>query len=377
MEVVDRRLFVVLGSSLTALAIARNAHKLGLDAVVLDTHKDIAGYSKLAKFEHLENSNQKTLKKLIALGNNGTNYLIATSDYWLNFISRYRKSLEGNYKLVIHPNNKILSICLDKNKFSLWCKKNALSIPEQYNYKKLDSVEFPIVIRPSRTRHSLVSKIPKAVQAKNKFELESWLEVYSKEGIVPVISESLVSDDILQYSVCFASCCGNLRLFTAIKRRPLPQNFAVGTYVELAKNRSVEKFARKIIDSLEYFGIGEIEILHSKKSGKNYVIEINARPWIQYSLATCSGHDFLQLLIEPSHYSPDYEIKEGKGWLNLFGDIYVCFSRDIGLVRKGQVSYSEYFSSLAKANVYSEFSLTDMGPFLHTFKEFVFKLICK
>ena len=59
----------------------------------------------------------------------------------------------------------------------------------------------------------------------------------------------------------------------------------------------VEQLARNAIERLDYFGIGEAEILRDKQTGEDYLIEINARPWLQYALAPASNHDFLGLVL--------------------------------------------------------------------------------
>jgi predicted ATP-grasp superfamily ATP-dependent carboligase len=359
---------VVLGSSLTALAVLRNADKNGVPVVLLDNRDGIAAYSRLARVRILKDVSEVDIQQIILeLGGEGANYLIATSDQWLRFVAQHRTDIDKAYQTVLHADNAVLDICLNKPHLASWCEKHAIQTPRRYPLQQpedLDTepVELPVLLRPAISLPA-GTQLPKAMEVHKPEPLRDWLQRYRQEGVPVVVTESLLGHRLTQYSVGLARDGARMTSFVARKVRPLPENCAVGTFVELAPNAEVEAMARSIAERLDYFGIAEIEILYCHERRQGYLIEINARPWIQFALAMASGHDLLEFLLDPQRYDSSKERKQGKRWLDMGGDFFNCFSRSVGLVRNGRIGLTPYLKSLAQANVYSKFSLRDPGPF--------------
>jgi D-aspartate ligase len=149
----------------------------------------------------------------------------------------------------------------------------------------------------------------------------------------------------------------------ARKVRPPASWAGTGTYVELCPNAEIERLAIAAVEALDFQGIGEVEILHSAQDGRSYLIEINARPWVQYSLAEASGHHLLRFLLgEDLARGATQPKKEGVRWLNFRGDLYVCFSRSEGLYAHGKLSLLEYLRGVLRANAFAFFDWRDPWP---------------
>lgn len=375
-----KQTLVILGSSLTALSIARHAHDIGLRPYIFDTQYDIAASG---SFSHNKimccSTEYQTLKNIESLANNESVYLIATSDYWLKFLMEYRKQLENVYTRILHADNEVLETCIDKKRFANWCKKNDIPTPKRYsrdelNYmirtcRKID----PIFIRPVFSHGLYNFSLPKTLEINDINILKSTLDHFDNENIQYIATESLLRHNLRQYSVALA-CNGKRTVsFVSEKLRPLPEACAVGTYVSLNPHQGTEELGRMIARLLGYYGIAEIEILFSETTQQHYVIEVNSRPWIQYALAPASGHDFLRLLLEPDKYNDAQEIKEGKYWLNFLGDLYFCFARTQGYVRYKRIDIIEYLRSIIRANVYSTFRWGDFKPAWYSLKYMISK----
>src|SRR5262249_54884355 len=106
----------------------------------------------------------------------------------------------------------------------------------------------------------------------------------------------------------------------------------------------------------------EVEILRDENAGRNYVIEVNARPWVQYALGPASGHDLLAFMLDPTKHDAHRAATSGRRWLNLSADAYYCFSRSVGLVRDGRIPLSSYLASVIRANTFAYLSLRDPAP---------------
>ena len=91
---VDR--IVVLGSSLTALAIVRAAKALGISSILFDTRRGIAFDSRHPMPIHCPSGNDELLlQQLEAVASKESAALIADSDGWLRFIVRCRPAFTG------------------------------------------------------------------------------------------------------------------------------------------------------------------------------------------------------------------------------------------------------------------------------------------
>jgi predicted ATP-grasp superfamily ATP-dependent carboligase len=294
--------------------------------------------------------------------------LISTSDDWLRFIVRNRASLDAAFAMVLHPRNDMLEICLNKGAFAQWCK--AVDLPTPLTHLGTgdslgEHIRFPLLVRPANTMHNRRELgIPKAVQVFEQRELDNWLARYKEAAIEPLVSESLLGRDLEQISASFSRRDNESLVLTARKIRPAADRCAVGTCVELRPDPIAAGLADKAAALLDYLGVGEMEILLDRASKRHLVIEINARPWLQYALAPASGHDFLGLLLGAPNRRARPRVIEGKTWINLHDDLFNAFSRSVGEVRHGRTSAGAYFASLRHGNVFALLDWRDPAPAL-------------
>jgi predicted ATP-grasp superfamily ATP-dependent carboligase len=359
---------VILGSSVTALAVAREAHCLGLRPVIMDRNSGIAHRSSLVERAPFQEGSEADIFEQVRTLGGPDACLVSTADLWLRFLMRNREALEGAFRSVLHPSNEVLDICLSKAAFADWCLANRFDAPRYCRGDDapcLEGIRYPVLVRPAETLHQHSrSGIPKAVEAGSQEELGRLIERFRAAGAAALVAESLLGQRLIQYSVPFARRGSEILSFVACKVRPPADWCSTGTCVELSPNAEVEALARRSVEALDYFGIGEVEILHSLDSDRSYLIEINARPWVQYSLATASGHNFLEFLLRPDRADKPPTVKRGLTWLYFSDDAYVCFSRSQGIVRRGRLSVLGYLRSVLRANVHALFSWSDPKPWL-------------
>lgn len=368
----DCEALVILGGGLTGLAVVRSAHRLGLEPVLVlaGNSDDPAALSSYARVTRLvEITPARALATLQTLAQGRATALVATSDSWLRFLLEHRAALAAQFCAILHPDDEALRTCLDKGAFAVWAETHGVSAPRLLSRQALTdakNLSFPLFLRPTETHHGEArSPLPKALEIRTPSELQDWLEVFGRAGVEALVTESLLRPGIVQFAVGAACREGEVRSFVARKVRPHPQQSAVGTFVELSPHPEVETLALAALERMGYEGMAEVEVLHDAGSGESWIIEINARPWIQYALAYRSGHDFLRFLLNPGAYDPSREVKQGMSWIDFSGDLFNCFSRSVGLVRRGQVPLNMYLHSVARRNVPARFDLRDRGPFWH------------
>ncbi len=366
----SRNRLIILGASVTALAVVRNTVANNLEPVLLDTRDGIAFRSSLAQSIFCNGSSDgEVLQTLLELSQSGVCSLIATSDRWIDFLVSNRPSLEQAYDTVLQASDDVLKICTDKLLFAHWCDENNVAAPRLYQFDTQDlpsdaELNYPLLLRPYKgVMNAGAGLVPKAIEAADRASLQQCLETFRAGQVQPIVTQSLLGLNLTQYSVGLARNGEQMVSFVAEKLRPVADQCAVGSYVALRENPAVEKLARDVANRIDYFGIAEFEILHAKETGENYLIEINARPWIQYGLGPRSGHNLLQILLDASAYDSSRERKSGIHWLDFNDDLFNCFSRSVGVVRRGEVSLVSYFVSLLRANAFAKWHLKDQRPF--------------
>jgi predicted ATP-grasp superfamily ATP-dependent carboligase len=362
---------VILGSSITALAVARDARSHGLQPVVVDVQPGIAFRSRWVTPVRVAGVRaDETLAAVRACATAGA-LLVATSDDWLRFVMAWRPALEATYAQVLHPANDMLRTFLHKHAFARWCDANGLPAPQSWMpdaAARPAALEFPLLMRPCETLHGhALPGLPKAIEVRSEPELQRWLARFRSQGVAPVVTASLLSQRLTQYSVPFARSPAGTLSFVARKLRPAPGRCAQGSLVEWCRDASassIEQLARRGAECAGYHGIGEAEILHSRDSGKSYLIEINARPWLQYALAPATGHDLLGWMLD-SGAKPRASPRAPRTWINLRDDRFNAMAGPPAGGLRGGLDVLAYLRSVARANVYAVFDPRDPMPFLH------------
>jgi D-aspartate ligase len=358
----------ILGRSLTALTVVRGAYNNGYSPLLFDCDSGIAFKTNLAEKVICNSKEDKILDCLKKLCAHKESYLIATDDKWIQFIIENRNTLEEIFTKILHDHNENLIICLNKQKFSLWCERNTIPIPRTYH--SIDAnIDYPVIVRPVY-QFEMSPNVKKAIEIHSAVELNSWVERFRNEKIDFILTESLLKHELVHYSVALAKNEKKISSFLAKRIRPFPEQCSVSTYVELCSNSEVELLARQIVKKLDYFGMAEIEIIYSKTDGKYYVIEINPRPWTQYALAEKTNHHFLNFLVDISTYDYSKEIKSNKRWINFTDDLFLCFSSNVGYVLNKKLSFFSYSKSLITANCLSSFSWKDPYPTIYSLTSF-------
>lgn len=367
-DAADAGRLVILGSGITALAVARCARRLGLEPVVFDAAAEVAASSRLVLAEiHPQPWCDSILSRLQELGSQRKSLLICTADAWLQFLILHRAQLEAAYVRILHPANDVLALCLDKGRFADWCRANGLPVPRTFVPDTApiageSRLPFPVMVRPAETLHSTADAgAIKAVEVRTRAQLEEQLKQLTRANRQPVLSESLLERRLVQHSVGLARSGEQLIAVVARKLRPPPRACGPGTLVETAGHLAVEALGRQVATLLDYQGIGEVEILEDLDTSELFLIEVNPRPWLQFALGAATGKDLLGLVArDQPQCTPRQAVAR---WLDLRGDLRLAFRSPDGLVRSGQIGLWNYLRSLASANVFARWSALDQAPF--------------
>jgi predicted ATP-grasp superfamily ATP-dependent carboligase len=359
------RTLVILGSSLTALAVVRVAHRQGYRVVMFDHIAGPATKTRLAEFRQMRASDDASLRELAKdlIGRNDV-AVVADSDRCVRFVRQYRQSLESFGWRVMHPPSEGIDICLDKSAFLKWCTAKGLSAPRLYDAagaSAIDQSAYPLMLRPEWTQHSSNTGLPKALEIREPQTLQYWLDRFAAVNVTPSLCESLLRPGLRQFSIgASRDAAGRVFTFVAEKVRPIAEQCAGGTYVQPAESPAAAELAAQALNAMDFFGIAEVEVLQDSTTGRAYLVEINARPWLQYGLPYKCGVDLLgHALGAPKHAAG---ASRSHSWLYFSSDLYICFSKSDGLVRQGRVSVGQYLRSLISSDVYASWDWRDPAP---------------
>jgi predicted ATP-grasp superfamily ATP-dependent carboligase len=365
---------VILGSSTSALAVARCAHRLELSPVVFDSAAEVAASSRYVQAEiHPAATQDGTLARLVQLARQQRSLLIATSDTWLRFLMLHRAVLQSCFTRILHPDNVTLATCLDKGRFASWCAQHQLPAPRRFDLPgpvaTQAALPFPLLVRPAETLHSIADAGLKAVEVHCSAQLNDALAGLARTQRRAVVCESLLGRPLRQYSVGLARRGEELLTVVARKLRPGPAACSTGTLVETAEDAGVEALARRVAVLLDYQGIAEVEILQDAATGENFLIEVNPRPWLQFALGAATGRDLLGLVARGQPRCPP-RVAPGRParWLDFRGDLRAWIrSHDAATPRRG--GPWELVRSAAGAQVFARWSARDQKPFWHDLAE--------
>lgn len=228
---------------------------------------------------------------------------------------------------------------------------------------------YPLMLRPTSSSHDGTHAVDKAIQVSCSGDLEGHLARLRDAGSGAIITQSLLNRDLEQYSVGFVRRQdASIASIVLLKRRPTALACDCGTFVEWVSEPEVQVLAEAVANKLGYFGIGEVEILRDASTGECFVIEVNARPWLQFGLVASAGYDWLTYLLTPAAYRAPTTERRPRAWLSFADDLFVCFSRSVGDIRHGRISIGAYLLSFARVRVLSTLALSDVKPFLHVLK---------
>ncbi len=361
---------VVLGGSVTALAVTRHAWRKGWRVWIINDQDGPALATRRAARAVLcrQDDRDRVAAVQEAAGDRADRCLIATSDRWLAFVARHREELEAAFGTILHASNEVLETCLDKAAFSRFCGDHGIETPQGWTGKELEerigAGEFrppPLIVRPAVSAPAADTSLPKASQVNGLEELRVLQSAFAQAGVAWVATRSLLDRPLSQYSVGFARKGSDCLALSMEKVRPDAVACQVGSCVRLTESPQAVAVARRLIDALDYQGVGEVEILHDRDSGEFFVIELNARPWLQFGLATAAGWDFLGFALGEFETGHAGRIT-GKTWIDLWEDLYVCFNRRDGMVRRGRLRPGNYARSWASRFLLSHWSWADPGP---------------
>ena len=306
---------VVMNMFYTGLGIARSLGEQGVPVIGLTSKRGVYGnftrYAKTIRCPDSRNEPERLLAFLLEMGRRtGQRYVIfPTRDDDLLFLDRFRRELERYFVPVI-PENSALTVCLDKWQTYLHAKQAGVATPQCWLIKEerdfgpiLSEITYPCVLKPVAAHHWRQGSNWEIVGGRKAICISSRQQLLSEYTAIAhahreVLLQEMIpgGDDNLLIAACYLDRQSNwVAGFNTQKLVQVPEGFGTGCVVQVSEQPQLFEPAVRLLRSLYFSGIAEVEFKWNAIRSECQMIEINARPWDQHRLGKSCGTDLVFL----------------------------------------------------------------------------------
>ena len=230
--------------------------------------------------------------------------LFPCEDSNVSLVSQHRLQLERYYHVLL-PEQDVVEMLMDKVRFNSFAEENELPIPRTFLIEnKIDikraaqKLTYPCVLKP---RDSAAWKwehetIFKAFKIYDTDELIATHNHYQRWTDCFIVQEWIEGDDSDLYSCnCyFDKNSKPLVTFVARKLRQWPPETGISCMGEEVRNDLVLDQTLRLFRSVNYRGLGYLEMKRDKRTGEYFIVEPNiGRPTGRSAIAEAGGVELL------------------------------------------------------------------------------------
>jgi predicted ATP-grasp superfamily ATP-dependent carboligase len=290
-------------------------------------------------------------------------------------VSRHRHRLEQWYHIVLPPPD-VVEMMMNKTSFYTYAQANDFPIPKTfYLYGRADveqaaqELSFPCILKPTSSasadwsNHTSV----KAFKVANPADLLNLYDQYHSQTDTLVAQEWIEGSDANLYSCnCYFNASSEpVVTFVARKIRQWPPGAGDSCLGVECRDDVVLQESIRLFRSVNYYGLGYVEIKRDETSGKYFIVEPNiGRPTGRSAIAEAGGVELLYTMYCDAvgwPLPPNLEQKYGGvKWIYLRKDFQSAFY----YWRRGDLTLKEWWRSWRGRKAYALFSWRDPAPFL-------------
>lgn len=299
--------------------------------------------------------------------------LYPCTDMSVLLISRHREDLAGHYRFML-PDADVVEMLMDKIGFYTHACQAGLSIPgtfllhnRQDAEKAAGSLNFPCILKPP-----LKSPVWQQNASAKVFKVDTpqeFLTLYDRcrhWAEVLIVQEWIEGNDATLYSCnCYFNAQSEpLVTFIARKLRQWPPETGTSCLGEAVQNDEVLEETVQLFRSVNYRGLGYVEMKRDERTGRHYIIEPNiGRPTGRSAIAEAGGVALLYTmycdLVGLPLPANRQQIYNGVKWIYMRRDIQSA----VYYWRRGQLTFREWVRSWRGHKGYAVFSWRDPAPF--------------
>jgi predicted ATP-grasp superfamily ATP-dependent carboligase len=294
--------------------------------------------------------------------------LFPMSDEQVRLVSQKQAKL-AQYYVLTTPGWETVQFLYDKRLTYELALRTGVAIPSSHVLGNSDGLagldlEFPVVIKPASTARFLKVTNKKAWRANDREELQRlYVKMSEIVGSSAIIIQELLpgpSRNLFSFAGYFRD--GEPLVGLSVKRsRQLPQDFGrSSTLVESIEIPELSRLSARLLRSIRYTGLAEVEFMWNVKRERFELLEVNPRLWAWHGLAIAAGLDlpyvaFAQAVgINPIVGSARHGVK----WVRFLTDVRAAMQG----IYSGAIGLREYLFSLRGITAFAVFSPSDPLP---------------
>jgi predicted ATP-grasp superfamily ATP-dependent carboligase len=303
--------------------------------------------------------------------------LFPCTDMSVLAISRHRERLVDRYHIAL-PEPGVVEMLMDKVSFYTYAQQKDLPIPRTFFLRKRADAEaaasqlsFPCIMKPPmKTPTWEKNTRAKVYKINDQKEFFALYDQCSDWADLLMAQEWIEGNDADLYSCnCYFSADSQpLVTFIARKLRQWPVETGTSCLGEEVRNDIVLEESIRLFRSVNYHGLGYVEMKRDRRTGKHFIIEPNiGRPTGRSAIAEAGGVELLytkycDLVKLP--LPPNREQKyEGVKWIYFMHDIQSSFY----YWKRGELTFRDWWQSIRGAKNDAVFSWSDPAPFWYHF----------
>jgi D-aspartate ligase len=366
---------VVVGGDYQGLGIVRSLGRRGVRVVVVDDERSISRHSRytteMMAVPDLRGEDD-TIEALLELARTGTVdgwVVYPTREETVAALSRHRDTLLEHYRIPT-PAWPVIKWAWDKR--NTYARAAQLGIPAPRTWRVATEADLasvdgspPFVIKPAIKEHFFYATKSKAWQANSRRELAlRFRDAAQLVGAGEVMVQELIpGDGDTQLAYCALFKERQARASMVVKRlRQHPMDFGrASTLVQTVEHPELELLALRFLESIDYYGLVELEFKRDARDGAIKLLDVNARTWGYHSLGQRAGVDFPYLLYADQLGMPagrSVRARPGLTWVRLATDVPTAVIE----LAHGRLRWRDYVRSLRVSNVESVFCRDDPAP---------------
>jgi D-aspartate ligase len=301
--------------------------------------------------------------------------LFPCNDMNVLLISQHRHRLEKWYHIVL-PTPDVVEMMMNKLRFYTYAQKEGFPIPRTFFlYNENDVTQaakeltFPCILKPpiSATPEWEQKSKLKAYKISNEDELLAIYNHCKTLANVLIVQEWIEGPNDNLYS-CNCYFNGNsepIVTFVARKLRQWPPDTGESCLGVECRADAVLHETVRLFKSVNYRGLGYVEMKRDELSGEFYIMEPNiGRPTGRSAIAEAGGVELVYTMYcdsvgwpLPTNLEQKYK---GVKWIYLRRD----FQSALHYWQRGELTLKDWWQSWRGRKTYALFSWADPGPFL-------------
>lgn len=305
--------------------------------------------------------------------------LFPCTDMSVLLLSRHRQRLAPYYHMAL-PEPDVVEMLMDKVRFYTYAQDKGLPIPGTHFLRTradaelaAQKLDFPCILKPPMKTPTWEQNTSAKVYKVDS--VEEFLALYDQcagWADLLMVQEWVEGTDANLYSCnCYFDADSEpLVTFIARKLRQWPPRTGTSCLGEECRNDVVLEASIRLFRSVNYHGLGYVELKRDERTGNHYIIEPNiGRPTGRSAIAEAGGVDLLytmycDLAERPLPANRQQQYADVK-WIYWRRD----FQSALYYWRRGELSLKEWWQSWQGRKGYAVFSWRDQAPFWHDIRK--------